>query len=202
VVERCSFLELVAAVQACRRCPAMEGRRRVLGEANGRPEARVLFIAEAPGRLGAERTGVPMTSDQTGRRFSRMLALAGLARDEVFITNAALCNPQSPDGRNRAPSRRELDNCAGWLVTQLALVRAPVVVTLGAVALAALDRIARHGLTLRADAGRAVAWQGRMLVPLYHPSPRAGLSRSYARQDEDVRRLGQIARDLSPQPEP
>src|SRR5829696_4560965 len=75
------FLDLLAAVQACRRCPTMEGRRRVLGEANGRPGARVMFIAEAPGRLGGERTGVPLSVDQSGRRFSRMLALAGLSRD-------------------------------------------------------------------------------------------------------------------------
>src|SRR5215217_7548758 len=77
-VEDAAFTGLVATVQACRRCPTMEGRRRVLGEANGRPGARVMFIAEASGRLGGERTGVPLSADQSGRRFSRMLGLAGL----------------------------------------------------------------------------------------------------------------------------
>ena len=42
--------------QACRVCPRMEGRRRVLGAGNGPLDARVLFVAEAPGRLGDDRT--------------------------------------------------------------------------------------------------------------------------------------------------
>jgi uracil-DNA glycosylase family 4 len=191
-----SFRQLVAAVQACRLCPSMEGRRRVLSEANGGPDARVIFIAEAPGRRGGEVTGIPLSRDASGQRFSRLLGLAGLRRDEVFITNAVLCNPRTEAGMNRPPVRQELARCAGWLEAQLEIVPAPVAVTLGAVALAALDRIERHGLVLRRDAGRAVTWRGRTLVPLYHPSPRAGLSRSYAGQDEDFRRLGALVRQL------
>lgn len=174
----------------------MEGRRRVLSLANGRPGARVLFVAEAPGRLGGEVTGVPLSRDQSGRRFERLLVLAGLRRDDVFITNAVLCNPRSDAGTNRPPSRREQDCCGGWLTEQFRVVDARVVVTLGAVALVALGRIEPHGLTLRDAVGRPVVWAGRTLVPLYHPSPRAGLSRAYAAQDEDFRRLGAIVRRL------
>ena len=60
--------------------------------------------------------------------------------------------------------------------------------------LAALGRIEPHGAGLRSHVGQTMVWQGRLLVPLYHPSPRAGLSRSYAEQDEDFRRLGKIVR--------
>lgn len=185
------FLELVNAAQACDRCPTMAGRRRVLSEANGMPGAAVMFIAEAPGRRGGEVTGIPLSRDASGQRFSALLALAGLRREDVFITNAVLCNPQSERGANRPPSRRELDNCSGWLVRQIAFVNAPLLVTLGAVALAALGRIAPHGLGLRADVGRPVAWNGKTLVALYHPSPRAGLSRGYAAQEADWRALRQ-----------
>jgi uracil-DNA glycosylase family 4 len=188
------FMTLIASVQACRRCPTMEGRRRVLSELNGRPGARVMFIAEAPGRLGGEVTGVPLSRDASGKRFSRLTEIAGLSRDEVFITNAVLCNPRTAAGLNRPPSRGELERCAGWLMRQIELVDAPVVVTLGAVALAALGRIEAHGATLRADVGRAIDWHRRLLVPLYHPSPRAGLSRPYAQQDEDFRRLGELVK--------
>ena len=72
------------------------------------------------------------------------------------------------------------------------------VVAVGGVALAAIGRIEADGMTLREDVGRAVAWYGRTLVPLYHPSPRAGLSRSYADQDADFRRLGELVRDATP----
>lgn len=174
----------------------MEGRRRVLSAANGQPGARVMFIAEAPGRRGGEVTGVPLSRDASGQRFTRLLAVAGLARDEVFITNAVLCNPRSAAGTNRPPSRAELANCAGWLVRQIEVIAPAVVVTLGAVALAALGRIEPHGATLRADVGCPIPWYGRLLVPLYHPSPRAGLARSYAQQDEDFRALGRLVHGL------
>ena len=196
VDRRASFVALCQEAQGCRRCAAMEGRRRVLGAANGRPGARVMFIGEAPGRRGGERTGVPFSGDRTGRNFTALLARAGLARDEVFITNAILCNPRDERGRNRAPRREELHACRSLLARQLALVDAPVVVPLGAVALAALDAIERHGLRLREAVGRGHRWAGRLLVPLYHPGPRAQLHRPFAVQCEDFVALGRIARDI------
>src|SRR5919202_821569 len=99
-----AFKELVARVQACRRCPSMEGRRRVLGPGNGSPRARILLVGEAPGRLGAERTGVPFTGDASGRRLDALLAAAGWRRADVFVTNAVLCNPRDTRGCNRPPS--------------------------------------------------------------------------------------------------
>lgn len=166
----------------------MEGRRRVLSCANGPLEARVLFVAEAPGRLGGDRTGIPLTSDQTGRNFARLLLEAGLRREEVFVTNAVLCNPRTPDGRNRAPSRTERASCLEHLRPVLELVRAPVVVSLGAVALAQLDAIAPHGLSLR-DVAQPAAWRDRVLFPLYHPGPRAQIHRPFALQQADFRAL-------------
>ncbi len=161
----------------------------VLGRANGPVAARVMFIGEAPGRLGAVRTGVPFTGDQSGLRFQRLLEAAGLARDDVFVTNALLCNPLR-NGRNRAPRRRELGSCGGWLRSQLEVVRPALVVTLGAAALEATRLIERHGYQLRRDVGRAVPWYGRTLLPLYHPSPRTAGRRPFAKQMEDFRALG------------
>ncbi len=165
----------------------MAGRRRVLSKANGALDARVLFVAEAPGRLGADRTAVPLVGDVSGKRFDALLAAAGWGRAEVFVTNAVLCNPRSSDGRrNRAPSRAELEACAGLLRRQIEVVNAPVVAPLGAVALAALDRLAPHGLSLRDAVGRPVPWRGRWLFPLYHPSPRALLHRTDEAQAADM----------------
>jgi len=193
-----AFNQLVDAVSACRVCPAMEGRRRVLSRLNGNLNARVLFIAEAPGRFGAEMTGIPLTNDQSGRNFARFLAEAGLSRDDVFITNAVLCNPRGERGRNRPPSRGELGRCAVHLRAQLALITAPVVVTLGAVALRAIEEIQPHGLTLSASVAEATTWDGRWLVPLYHPSPQAFMSRPLARQLADYRALGRLLREILP----
>ena len=160
----------------------------VLGEANGPAPARVMFIGEAPGRLGAARTGVPFTRDQSGLRFQRLLEAAGLRREEVFVTNALLCNPLR-NGRNRPPRRREIANCAGWLRAQLDAVRPALVVTLGTAALEATRLIERHDFQLRHDVGRTLPWYGRTLLPLYHPSPRTAGRRPFVHQLEDFRAL-------------
>jgi uracil-DNA glycosylase family 4 len=174
----------------------MEGRRRVLNAGNGPINALILFVAEAPGRLGGDRTGVPLTSDHSGRNFSRLLAGAGIAREEVFVTNAALCNPRDVHGRNATPTATEIANCRPLLEETLAVIHAPLIVALGRVALAALDRIEPHGLTLRSDAGRVVPWHGCMLAPLYHPGPRAQLHRGFAQQQEDYRAIATAVRAL------
>lgn len=166
------FDALVAEASACRLCPGMSGRSAVLSERNGRAAmARVLFIGEAPGRQGGDRTRVPFSGDQSGSNFERYLASIDLSRSDIFITNAALCNPRSETGANRKPSRREVANCSAFLRRQIEIVRAPVVVTLGAVSLDALRAVEYHPYTLKENAGQVHEWHGRLLVPLYHPSP-------------------------------
>ena len=191
-----SFDALIETVAACRACPSMEGRRRVLSHANGHLDARVLFIAEAPGRLGAELTGIPLTSDQSGRNFARFLAEAGLSRDDIFVTNAVLCNPCGQGGLNRPPTRAELTRCAVHLRAQLALVPAPLVITLGAVALRAIEEVEPHGLSLSKSVAVPTNWNGRWLIPLYHPSPQAFMARPLARQLADYRELGRLLREI------
>ena len=185
---RAEFGALVAEVAACRRCEAMCGRRPVLSELNGRVGARVMFVGEAPGRQGGDRTRVPFSGDQSGRNFARYLESIGLERSEIFITNAALCNPRTESGANRKPSRAEVSNCSEFLRRQIEVVGAPVVVTLGAVSLAALRAVEYHQLSLKENVGQVHAWRGRLLVPLYHPSPQVLAShRREAAQLEDYK---------------
>jgi len=193
-VAEAAFATLCADAAACQVCATMAGRRRVLTPANGRPDARVLFIGEAPGRFGGERTGVPFSGDRTGHNFALLLDAAGLDRADIFITNAILCNPRDAGGRNRGPSREELVACRPFLARQLATIDAPFIVTLGAVALAATAAIAPHRLRLRDAVRQAVGWQGRTLMPLYHPGPRAQLHRSFAIQQADFVALGALVR--------
>lgn len=186
------FLDLVERVSQCRACPRMEGRTRVLSTANGDVDSRILFIAEAPGRFGGDRTGVPLTSDQTGRNFQFLLEKAGISRSSIFITNAVLCNPRDEQGRNAPPTRSEISNCAGHLKETIDLLQPRFVITLGTVALHALNAIETHSARLSQDVGRCLSWYGRSLIPLYHPGPRAQLHRSLDRQVEDFQNLAQI----------
>jgi uracil-DNA glycosylase family 4 len=188
-----SFVLLVDEVKACQVCPRMVGRTRVLGPANGPLTARICFVAEAPGRLGGDRTAIPLSGDQSGRNFERLLAEAGLDRSAIFVTNAVLCNPRVGNS-NAPPSTREIEHCSRFLIATLELVQPAAVVALGAVALKALGRVEPHELALAKDVGRASRWRDRWLIPLYHPGPRAQLWRSFAQQAEDFRRLGAFLR--------
>lgn len=187
---RIEFNLLTAEAAACRACAAMCERTAVLSDLNGSIAARVMFVGEAPGRKGADRTRVPFSGDQSGRNFDRFLASIKLPRDRIFITNAALCNPHGSSGKNRKPAREELANCSTFLRRQIELIDPRVLVTLGAVALDALRRIEYHALSLREAAGKVLEWNGRLLVPVYHPSPQVLAShRREAMQLKDYRAI-------------
>jgi uracil-DNA glycosylase len=178
------FKELVAEAASCTDCPAMCGRSAVLSELNGSPDARVMFIGEAPGRKGADRTRIPFSGDQSGANFDRYLSSINLTREEIFITSAALCNPRAESGANRRPTQKELANCSRFLSRTIAVVDPRVIVTLGSVALEALKRIQYHELNLKQSAAQIQSWNGRVLVPIYHPSPQ--VLASHRRETEQV----------------
>lgn len=188
------FEALVAEASACRRCEAMCGRSAVLSAHNGSVGASVMFVGEAPGRQGGDRTRVPFSGDQSGRNFSRYLASIGLAREDIFITNSALCNPRSPTGANRKPTRQEVSNCSDFLRRQIEVVDPRVVVTLGTVALAALRAVEYHPFTLKENVGQVHTWRGRLLVPLYHPSPQ--VLASHRREPQQLEDYRSVARAL------
>ena len=165
------FSQLVSEAASCIRCPAMCDRTAVLSALNGPLVARVMFVGEAPGRKGADRTHVPFSGDQSGKNFDRFLASIGLAREDIFITSAALCNPRTDSGANRKPTKGEVANCSRFLRRVIEIVDPRVVVTLGSVALEALRNINQHELNLKESSGRIYDWDGRLLVPIYHPSP-------------------------------
>ena len=185
------FEELVEDAATCTRCPAMCGRSAVLSSLNGSPDARIMFIGEAPGRKGADRTRIPFSGDQSGANFDRFLSSIDVGREEIFITSAALCNPRTESGANRKPTQKELANCSNFLRRTIELINPRVIVTLGSVALEALKRIQYHELNLKESAAEIHTWQGRVLVPLYHPSPQ--VLASHRREQEQLRDYRAVA---------
>lgn len=192
-----AFDALANQVQGCRLCPEMDGCTRVLSWSNGPPDAKLMFVGEAPGRLGADRTAVPFHGDKAGDNFERLLTLAGLRRADVFVTNAVLCNPRDDNGNNAPPSRQVLARCATNLRLQIEAVDPEIVVTLGAAALESVRLIEAHQLTLRNDVRTISEWFGRKIVPLYHPGARALIHRSFTLQTADYYFVGEQFRRLS-----
>ena len=131
-------------------------------------------------------------TDPTGR-FMRTLLIdeAGLQDseiDDVLFTNAVLCLPARRDNRHPV-SIKQVDACKPWLVRLIEDAGIAIVVTMGATALRALNRIERHGLVLREAAGRVHSWHGLKLLPLYHAGVLGRMSRNEAAQRADMRIL-------------
>lgn len=192
-----SFEALASEARKCSICEAMRDKTAVLSELNGTLHPRVFFIAEAPGRQGADRTRRPFHGDKSGENFQLLLDSISLKREEIFITNSVLCSPRKPNGANRRPLKSEMNNCSGYLQRTIEVIRPKLVVTLGSVALEALKAVEDHRLTLKTDVGKVVKWNGRELLPLYHPSPQVIAShRNLEQQTRDYARLGSALKRL------
>jgi len=186
------FESLIELINQCDLCERLCNREKVMSKYNGNINTKVLFIAEAPGRLGADKTKIPLFGDRTGDNFDGFLKNIGWSRDQIFITNAVLCNPRDTNGNNDKPSNEEIMNCSYFLEMIIKLIQPTIIVTLGLCALNSLKNIQRHDYTLKDFVGKKVNWNGMFLVPLYHPAPRALLHRSIIKQRSDYIALANI----------
>ncbi len=184
------FKTLAVEAAACILCERMRERQAVLSDLNGSLDPLVMFIAEAPGRNGADRTRIPFHGDLSGNNFEALLQSIDLTRHDIYITNSVLCSPRKPSGANDRPNRLEIRNCSGFLRRQIELIDPQVIATLGAVALDALRSVEPHKFQLRDVAAKILTWNGRLLVPLYHPSPQVIITvRTLEQQKRDFRSL-------------
>ena len=186
---RKKFKRLEKKATGCRLCPALADQPAILSSANGNLNAKIVFVAEAPGRFGTGRTGIPIHGDKSGDNFEILLKHIGLTRDEVFITNAALCNPLE-NGNNRRPKASEIKNCSPFLKETLKLINPQIVVTLGSVGLKALNIILETRYQLKENIAQPLFTSSFILFPLYHPSPRVtNWMRPLAQQKKDFKKI-------------
>jgi DNA polymerase len=152
--------DLAAEVRECRLCPLCERRdRAVPGE--GSPAARIMFIGEGPGEQ-EDLQGRPFVGP-AGRYLDSLLRRAGLAREDVFITNIVKCRPPG----NREPTPDEAAACRPYLDGQIAALMPRIVCLLG--------RPATQTLLGMTDAmqkihGKVFEREGICYIPLYHPA--------------------------------
>lgn len=179
-----TFEKLCNTVHNCLKCTRMDNSTKVLNQASGSLNADIMFIGEAPGRLGADETGIPFHGDATGNNFEALLKFSNISRHDIFVTNSVLCNPKDETGNNSTPTKDEISNCSNFLKEQINIIQPHVIVTLGGTALFATNLIEKHLLTLK-NVRTANVWYNRLLIPLYHPGQRAMVHRNIANQRSD-----------------
>jgi len=92
---------------------------------DGNPQARIMFVGEAPGR-DEDLQGIPFIG-RSGKLLDLMLTAIGLDRTSVYIANVI---PWRPPG-NRDPSPHETQMCLPFIKRQIELVDPDIVVCLG-----------------------------------------------------------------------
>jgi DNA polymerase len=93
--------------------------------ADGNPQARVMFVGEAPGR-DEDIEGLPFVG-RSGKLLDRMMAAIGLTRADAYIANIV---PWRPPG-NRTPTPQESAICLPFTLRQIELADPDVLVCLG-----------------------------------------------------------------------
>ena len=131
---------IATAREAARTAPTLDALRQLLENfdgcalkhtatrlvfADGNPQARVMFVGEAPGR-DEDIEGLPFVG-RSGKLLDRMIAAIGLDRSKVYIANVI---PWRPPG-NRTPTPQETQICLPFIQRQIELVNPDVLVTLG-----------------------------------------------------------------------
>lgn len=200
--KRINFNFLCNSVQNCSKCVRMLDSQRVLNGSVGNLDAKIMFIGEAPGRFGADETGIPFHGDKSGHNFEDFLSFSKIDREYVYITNAVLCNPKDEKGNNSTPKKIEIENCSSYLIEQIQLVNPEIVVTLGTKALEATRLIEKHNIQLKESVRTKNKWYSRILIPLYHPGQRAMIHRSQANQRSDYQFVSETFRRLKNKKKP
>jgi uracil-DNA glycosylase family 4 len=159
--------EIENEVKECKKCPLYKTRKfPVAGEGN--PDAKVLLIGLGPG-YNENLQGKPFVG-AAGKFLDELFELAGLKREEVFITNVMKCYLP-----NNTANEGEIKTCTSYLERQIQIIKPKVILTLGNVATSFIfnkfgikvqnigkihgERFKVRNLLLQAE-----------IIPMYHPA--------------------------------
>ena len=164
---------------SCRACGLAETRTNVVFGV-GTPEAEVLFIGEGPG-ANEDAQGEPFVG-RAGKLLDDMLAMIGLDRSKIYITNSVKCRPP----QNRDPLNTEKEACRGYLKRQVELMRPKIIVCLGRISAA---EIIKEDFKITQEHGQFFERGGIQMMALYHPAALLRDPRKKPETFEDLKRL-------------
>ncbi|MGQ9787922.1 MAG: uracil-DNA glycosylase family protein [Candidatus Hadarchaeaceae archaeon] len=179
--------DLERRISTCTLCRLHRHRKNAVpGE--GPYRARVMLLGEAPGR-NEDLRGSPFCG-AAGKFLDELLQIAGLKREEVYITNVVKCRPP----QNRAPRDDEIEICtSNYLKKQVSIVAPGLIVALGRTAAGVLlgkkVRItAAHGKLLEVKFSGLKA----QIFLTYHPAAALYGAKTKLKLKEDFARLAEV----------
>lgn len=194
-MESLSLTDIGTRVISCTLCELHKGRTKAV-PGKGSIRAQVMMIGEAPGEA-EDKAGEPFVG-RAGKLLDKVIALIGLSREEVYITNLVKCRPSN----NRAPTETEIASCSQYLLAEISLVKPRVVVTLGKYPTAYL--LSQTGIKfkklseVRGKLREIQVGQVKFnIYPMFHPAAALYNPRLRSALEREARELGHIVRNLS-----
>ncbi len=181
---------ITASIRSCMDCELAQSRiKAVIGAGN--LDSRIVLIGEAPGRKEDE-SGLPFVGS-AGKLLDKLLATAGIARDDIFIGNILKCRPP----KNRRPKKTEVKQCEEYLMKQLEVISPDIIAPMGNSALSYFqERLGLekqvigdvHGKVFEVDA----PWGNVKMVPLYHPAAAIYRRHLLVELETDMKSIGAL----------
>jgi DNA polymerase len=138
VPEHADIEALKSAAVNCKGCELWQPATQVVFSA-GNPKAPLALVGAQPGDV-EDRQGIPFVGP-AGRLLQEALDEAGVAREDVYVTNAVKHFRFTDRGKRRihaTPQVTHIKACLPWLEAELTLVDPTLIVCLGATAARAL----------------------------------------------------------------
>ena len=157
---RAALDEISVLAGKCTKCSLSRTRTNVVvGEGN--PEAKLMFIGEAPG-ADEDEQGLPFVG-RAGQLLTRIIEAIKLQRSEVYICNILKCRPPG----NRTPTSDEIACCVPFVLKQVEAINPKIICALGNVAAQTLLNTKNPMNRLR---GKFHKFGNALLMPTYHPA--------------------------------
>lgn len=145
-------------IAKCRLCKSGKSGMPVSGEGN--PDAKIVFLGEAPGKTEAA-SGRPFVG-RSGQLLRKMIREIGLTEEEVYITSPVKYLP------NRGtPTRAHIQHGRVHLKKQLEIINPEIIVLLGNTAIYAMLDEHLPGLK---EHGNIIERDGRKYLLTIHPA--------------------------------
>jgi DNA polymerase len=159
--------KLKGLCELCRGCGLYAVRNNlVFGE--GSPDAKIMFIGEAPGQT-EDQTGRPFVG-RSGQLLRKMIQAIGLISGDYYIANILKDRPPN----NRKPLKDEIDACSKFLKKQIEIIQPSLLVLLGHTAVAGLiPEYAAVSITSLRNETKKIGALSYCNIPglvTYHPS--------------------------------
>jgi uracil-DNA glycosylase len=166
-----ALAELHTQIRACLKCQQAGYWIAPGAVVRGAHTAKVMTIGQAPGPTEAI-VKRPFNAG-SGKRLFEWLGEAGFDEDAFrasqYMTSVTKCYPGKSQGGHgdRVPTKEEQALCRAWLDQEIALVRPKLIIPIGRLA---IGLFFEAQLPLEKIIGRQLEQDGRVIIPLPHPS--------------------------------